>query len=53
MEASKRAYEKRKELDELQYQLRKIQTDKTLFEDEKQRQTEEVIQKIEKATSQE
>lgn len=48
LEANKRANEKRKQLQELQSQLKTIMLDKTLFPDEKERQRQGVIEKIRK-----
>lgn len=47
IEAQKRAYEKQKEIDEVRSQLRRIMTDKTLFQEERDTQAEEVRGKLE------
>ena len=46
VEAQKRAGEKRRELDELETQLRSIMLNKTLFPDEKEQQAEEIRTKL-------
>lgn len=48
IEAQSRAKEKRGELEDLKFQLRKIMLDKTLFPEERQRERQEVIEKIQK-----
>lgn len=50
IEAQKRAYEKQRQLLDLKSQLRTIMLDKSLFPEEKQRQSEEVREKIKRAT---
>ena len=52
IEASKRAYEKQKELIELQGQLKKIYLDKRIFPQEKEEQAKDIREKIQKRIQQ-
>jgi hypothetical protein len=46
IEAQKRAYEKRKDIEELRSQLRRIMLDKTIFPEEKEKQAEKIRSKL-------